>query len=161
AEQEGRIARTVDRVTAATQQETEQLRRLYGLSSSRLRLIPCGVDLALFTPGNDHERRAARQAGSRAGLPTLLFVGRLDPIKGIELLLESVAQMQARARLVVVGGNPQEGDPEVERLHEVAVGLGIGDRVAFPGAVPHAELVTYYRGVDALVVTSRYESFGL
>src|SRR5262249_17830899 len=94
AEQEGRIARTVDRVTAATQQETEQLRGLYGLSSSRLRLIPCGVDLALFTPGNDHERRAARQAVSRAGLPTLLFVGRLDPIKGIDLLLESVAQMQ-------------------------------------------------------------------
>ncbi len=161
AEQEGRIASTVDCVTVATQHEAEQLRKLYCLPSSHLRLIPCGVDLALFTPGSKDERRAARQHISPDGLPTLLFVGRLDPIKGIDLLLESVARMQTRARLVVVGGNPQEGDPEVERLHALAESLGIGERVDFPGAVPHPGLSTYYRGADALVVTSRYESFGL
>ncbi len=161
AEQEGRISNTVNAVTVATQHEAEQLHRLYSLPSSRLRLIPCGVDLNVFTPGSDLERRDARQMLSPDGLPTLLFVGRLDPIKGIDLLLESVAQMQTQARLVVVGGNPQGGDPEVERLRSRATELGIGERVDFPGAVPHAELSTYYRGVDALVVTSRYESFGL
>jgi D-inositol-3-phosphate glycosyltransferase len=161
AEQEGRISSTVDGVTVASQHEAEQLRRLYGLPPSRLRLIPCGVDLALFTPGSDRERRAARQDLSPDGLPTLLFVGRLDPIKGIDLLLESVARMRTRARLVVVGGNPQGGDPEVDRLRSHAADLGIGERVDFPGAAPQSELSRYYRGVDALVVASRYESFGL
>jgi D-inositol-3-phosphate glycosyltransferase len=161
AEQEGRISSVVNAVTVATQHEAEQLRQLYCLPPSRLRLIPCGVDLNVFTPGTDLDRRGARQTLSPDGLPTLLFVGRLDPIKGIDLLLESVARMQTRARLVVVGGNPQGGDPEVERLRGRAVELGIGERVGFPGAVPHAELSAYYRGADTLVVTSRYESFGL
>jgi D-inositol-3-phosphate glycosyltransferase len=161
AEQEGRISSTVNAVTVASQHEADQLHRLYSLPSSRLRLIPCGVDLNVFTPGDECERREARQMMSPDGMPTLLFVGRLDPIKGIDLLLESVAQMRTQARLVVVGGNPQGGDPEVERLRSRAAELGIGERVDFPGAVPHSELSTYYRGAEALVVTSRYESFGL
>jgi D-inositol-3-phosphate glycosyltransferase len=93
-------------------------------------------------------------------MPTLLFVGRLDPIKGIDLLLESVAHMQTPARLIVVGGNPA-GDSEVERLRAHAGALGISERVTFPGAVAQYRLMTYYRAADALAVTSRYESFGL
>src|SRR5258706_403467 len=95
-----------------------------------------------------------------SGAATLLCVGRLDPIKGIDLVLESVAAMHVPARLIVVGGNP-DGDPEVERLRAVAADLGLADRVTFPGAVAQRDLPRYYRGADALVVTSRYESFGL
>ncbi|HLJ80932.1 MAG TPA: glycosyltransferase, partial [Ktedonobacterales bacterium] len=62
--------------------------------------------------------------------------------------------------LFIVGGNP-DGDAEVERLRGHAAALDIADRVVFPGAVPQTELVRYYRAADALVVTSRYESFGL
>lgn len=159
-EHEGRIATAVDCVTVSTEHEGEQLRRLYGLPASAIRVIPCGVDLRAFTPGTPAQRRADRGALSPDGLPVLLFVGRLDPIKGLDLLLESVAQMRTRARLFLVGGNP-EGDLEVDRLRERAADLGIADRVVFPGAVPQPELVCYYRAADALVVTSRYESFGL
>ncbi|HST89134.1 MAG TPA: glycosyltransferase, partial [Ktedonobacterales bacterium] len=157
---EGRIARAVDRIIVSTEHEREQLQRLYGLPAARLPIIPCGVDPHVFTPGTMEERRADRAAIAPGPTPTLLFVGRLDPIKGIELLLESVARMRTPARLIVVGGDPA-GDPEVERLRGRAAALGIGARVAFPGAVPQRELPRYYRAADALVVTSRYESFGL
>ncbi|MGH2517550.1 MAG: glycosyltransferase [Ktedonobacterales bacterium] len=159
-EQEGRIAASVDCITVSTEHEGEQLRKLYGLPASMLRVIPCGVDLRTFTPGTPAQRRADQQALSPDGLPMLLFVGRLDPIKELDLLLESVARMRARARLFIVGGNP-DGDAEVERLRGRAAALGIADWVVFPGAVPQTELARYYRAADVLVVTSRYESFGL
>ena len=159
-EQEGRIARAVDRVIVSTEHEREQLQRLYGLPDARLPIIPCGVDPHVFMPGSAAERHADRAAIALEHTPTLLFVGRLDPIKGIDLLLESVARMRTPARLIVVGGDPA-GDLEIERLRARAAALGIGARVAFPGAVPQRDLPRYYRAADALVVTSRYESFGL
>lgn len=159
-ESEGRIAATVDRVAVSTEHEGESLRRLYSLSADKFRVIPCGVDLETFAPGTRAERRASRARIAPDNAPVLLFVGRLDPIKGIDLLLESVARMRTAARLIVVGGDPA-GDPEVERLRAMAEALGIGERVSFPGAVPQDELRHYYRAADAQVVTSRYESFGL
>lgn len=159
-EQEGRIAATVDRITVSTEHEGESLRRLYNLPADVFRVIPCGVDLDAFKPGSRAERRAARERIAPGDSPVLLFVGRLDPIKGIDLLLESVAGMRTPARLIVVGGNPA-GDPEVDRLRARAAELGIGSRVHLPGAVPQTELRDYYLAADAQVVTSRYESFGL
>ena len=159
-EYEARIAASVDAITVSTDHEREQLRHLYTLPTCQMHIIPCGVDLRAFTPGSAHERQMARAAVAPGAMPTLLFVGRLDPIKGIDLLLESVAQMQTPARLIVVGGDPA-GDPEVERLRAQAQALNIGARVLFPGAVPQDQLVSYYRAADALAVTSRYESFGL
>jgi len=159
-ESEGRIAATADCVIVSTELEGEQLRRLYGLTPSHTRVIPCGVDLDAFTPVTPAQRDEARRALALDDTPTLLFVGRLDPIKGIDLLLESVALLRTPARLLVVGGDPA-GDPEVERLRARAAELGLAERVRFPGAVPQADLPTYYHAVDGVVVSSRYESFGL
>ena len=80
-------------------------------------VIPCGVDLELFTPVTAASHHAARQSlGLDADQPTLLSIGRLDPIKELDLLLESVSLMRSTpAHLMIVGGNP-EGDPELERL---------------------------------------------
>jgi D-inositol-3-phosphate glycosyltransferase len=159
-EHEGRIATSVDTIIVSTEHEREQLRRLYGLCPSSFRIIPCGVDLDAFTPGIAEERASDRQTLSPDGLPVILFVGRLDAIKDLDLLLASVARMQNPARLCVVGGNP-EGDAEIERLRGLAAELGIADRVAFPGAVAQRELPRYYGAADVLAVSSRYESFGL
>jgi D-inositol-3-phosphate glycosyltransferase len=159
-EHERRIAHDADRIIVSTVHERDQLRALYGLGMRRLRIIPCGVDLRVFTSGTSEERAAARAARAADGEPLLLFVGRLDPIKGLDLLLESVALLRHPARLIVVGGAP-DGDPEIERLRALAGRLGIGDRVSFPGAAAPEDLVPYYRAAAALVVTSRYESFGL
>ncbi|HEX6122898.1 MAG TPA: glycosyltransferase [Ktedonobacterales bacterium] len=159
-EYERRIALRADRITVSSEHEADQLRRLYGLPPCQLTIVPCGVDLRLFTLGSQRECAAMRGRLSPDGRPLLLFVGRLDPIKGIDLLLESVARMETAPRLIVVGGNPPH-DPEVARLRACAEALGLGDRVSFPGAVPQRELPPYYRAAEALVVTSRYESFGL
>jgi D-inositol-3-phosphate glycosyltransferase len=160
-EQEGRIASSVDRITVSTENEGEQLRRLYGLPQCHMAVIPCGVDLDLFTSVTDASRRAARQAlALDAVQPTLLSIGRLDPIKELDLLLESLALMRTPAQLMIIGGNP-EGDPELERLRRRATDLGVGERVRFPGAVPQQDLLRYYHAADSVVVSSRYESFGL
>jgi D-inositol-3-phosphate glycosyltransferase len=159
-EYEGRIASSVDALIVSTEHEREQLRRLYGLCCQSLRIVPCGVDLETFTPGTAEQRATARRRLSPDGLPVLLFVGRLDAIKDIDLLLASVATMRTPARLYVVGGNP-DGDPEVERLRDLARDLGIAERVVFNGAAPQRDLPEYYRAADAVVVSSRYESFGL
>lgn len=160
AEFEGLIAATADRVTVATPHEREQLSRLYGISAARMEVVPCGVDLATFTPGTPQQRRAARAALGLGAGPVLLAVGRLDPIKGSDLLLESLTHMRTPATLVLIGGNP-DGDPELERLRALANDLGIADRLRLPGAVSHDALTPYYRAADALVIASRYESFGL
>jgi D-inositol-3-phosphate glycosyltransferase len=159
-ETERRVAATVERISVSTEHEGEQLRKLYGLAPSRFQVIPCGVDLEAFTPGTPAERTAARRRLSPDGRPMLLFVGRLDAIKDLDLLLASVARMRTEAVLHIVGGDP-DGDPELDRLRAVARKLGIAERVRFPGAVAQRDLPNYYRAADALVVTSRYESFGL
>ena len=160
-EQEGRTASAVDLITVSTASEGDQLRRLYGLPASHVRIIPCGVDLGLFTPADATSRRAARQAlALDDDQPALLSVGRLDPIKELDLLLDSVALLRTPAQLILIGGNP-DGDPEVERLRQRAADLGLGERVRFPGAVPQERLRHYYHAADAVVVSSRYESFGL
>jgi D-inositol-3-phosphate glycosyltransferase len=161
AEHEGLIAASTDCVTVATTHERDQLRRLYGLSAAHMEVIPCGVDLRNFNAGSTERRRAARAAlALDEDAPVLLSVCRLDPIKGTDLLLESVAALRTRATVVLVGGNP-EGDPELERLRQRAAELGIADRVRLPGAEPQERLPLYYHAADLLVVASRYESFGL
>jgi D-inositol-3-phosphate glycosyltransferase len=161
AECEGQIAATADCVTVATEHERDQLRRLYGLSGAHLEVIPCGVDLRAFTAGSPERRRVARAAlGLPPDAPVLLSVCRLDPIKGTDLLLESAAAMRTPTTLVLVGGDP-EGDPELERLRLRARELGLGERVRLPGAEAQERLPLHYHAADALVVASRYESFGL
>src|SRR5262245_60705112 len=95
-EQEGRIAAGVDRITVSTEHEREALRKLYGLAAHKLRIIPCGVNLEAFTPGNAAQRCEDRQTLAPGKVPMLLCVGRLDPIKGLDLLLESVALLHSR-----------------------------------------------------------------
>jgi D-inositol-3-phosphate glycosyltransferase len=161
AECEGMIAATADCVTVATTHERDQLRRLYGLSAAHLEVIPCGVDLRAFCAGSPERTRMARAAlGLDAEVPVLLSVCRLDPIKGTDLLLEAAAAMHSRPTVVLVGGDP-DGDPELERLRARGVELGLGDRLRLPGAEAQERLPLYYHAADALVVASRYESFGL
>src|SRR5260221_10057975 len=160
AECEGVIAGTADCVTVPSSHERDQLQRLYGVSGVRIEIIPCGVDLRTFRPATPEHRSAARAALGVGSEPILLAVGRLDPIKGSDLLLESVAAMRTPATLILIGGNP-DGDPELDLLRGRAAELGLAGRVRLPGAEPQERLPLYYHAADALVVASRYESFGL
>ncbi len=162
-EVEGQVMNAVDAVIAATEHERQHILDLYSAPASHLKVIPCGVDLEKFHPMPTAEAR------SRLGLgpgPILLFVGRMEPLKGASLLLEAAGWLAAEGeahrsmQLVMVGGEPG-GNPEEDRLRRLARDLGIQDRVYFPGVISHAELPLYYNSADACVVPSYYESFGL
>ena len=158
--QEGRIIQQSNMVIVATEDERDQIARLYAAAQNNLQTIPCGVDLGRFTP----EHRADDSARLRQELhlgtaPIILYVGRLDPLKGAELLVRSLATMQTEATLVLVGGDAQ--DPERAKLQTLAAELGISPRIRFVDAAPHAALPMYYRAADIMAVASHYESFGL
>ena len=93
----------------------------------------------------------------------LLFVGRIQPLKGVDVAVRALAALGDRgARLLVVGGpSGPDGECEVERLHALVAGLGLEGRVRFVPPQPHHLLSTYYRAADVCLVPSRSESFGL
>jgi D-inositol-3-phosphate glycosyltransferase len=93
----------------------------------------------------------------------LLFVGRIQPLKGLDVAVRALAELEdQRAVLVVVGGaSGPGGRAEVERIEKLAASLGVSDRMRFVDPQPHHLLSTYYRAADVVLVPSRSESFGL
>jgi D-inositol-3-phosphate glycosyltransferase len=157
-EMERHLIQYADRIIAATDDERAQIIRHCGATSSQVEVIPCGVDLQRFVPCDRQEARA--RLGWKAEQPVLLFVGRLDPFKGPDMLLRAAALMQRKAQVVIVGGNMAD-DPEIEKLRHLARELGIQRRVRFLGARPQEELPLIYSAADVTVVPSYHESFGM
>jgi D-inositol-3-phosphate glycosyltransferase len=157
-EMERRLIQQADRIIASTSEERLQIIRHCGATPGQVQVIPCGVDLKRFVP---HEQQLARERlGLKRHQPVLLFVGRLDPFKGPDLLLKAAAMMKKQAQVVIVGGETT-GDKEVEQLRELAVQLKISKRVLFLGARPQQELPALYSAADVTVIPSYHESFGL
>ncbi len=152
------LIQSVDCIIAATADERTQIMRYCGVSASRIQVIPCGVDLALFVP---YDRQRMRQ---RFGLdpqrPVLLFAGRLDPFKGPDILLRAAALMEQEAQIVIVGG-VLTNDSDLQNLRTLAADLDIEQRVLFLGAQPQDVLPLLYSAADVTVVPSYHESFGL
>ena len=149
-----------DMVLANTRVESEDLQRLYGADPSRIEEVPLGVDHAFFSPGSRAGARAALKLGSE---PLLLYVGRIQPLKGTDLAVATLAAMKTKnATLMVVGGpSGADGQVEVDRVHQLARDLGVADRIRWVEPQPHHLLSTYYRAADVCIVPSRSESFGL
>jgi D-inositol-3-phosphate glycosyltransferase len=158
-----------DAIVAASPTDMEHMASYYEAQSSRIRVIPEGVDTSVFRP---YQRSAARAKVGMGEESQLLFVGRIQRLKGIDLLLKAFAillrgwQRGPSPHLTVVGGSSAAGsaDPEVEerrRLQELAETLGVADHVTFQDAVPHEQLPYYYSAADVVVAPSTYESFGL
>jgi len=157
-EMEQRLIRHVDCIIASTSDERHHMLRYCGATSNRVAVVPCGVDLQLFTP---LARNFARQ---KLGLPTerpiLLFAGRLDPFKGPDILLRAASLMQQDALVVIVGGNLSD-DKDLQSLRKLAQDLHIADRVLLLGAHPREEMPLFYCAANVTVVPSYHESFGL
>lgn len=152
-----------DAILASCRAEADQLVRLYGADPSRVELVPPGVDHAFFSPG-DHAGARSALAHLDLGLgPMLLFVGRIQPLKGLDVAVEALAALRRPdATLVVVGGASGSGGPaEVERIHALTDTLGVTGQMRLVPPQPHHLLSTYYRAADVCVVPSRSESFGL
>ena len=157
---ENEIVGCSDVVVANSENEQEQLRHLYGANVDRVEIVPLGVEQALFSPGNPN---AAKDA---LGLPTgpiLLFIGRLQSLKGVDVAISTLQAMDhENATLVIVGGaSGQEGSFYESEIRNLANNLPAGKKVAFIPPQPHHILSTYYRAADIVIVPSRSESFGL
>ena len=156
---ERQIARRASAIVTASDHERELLQRYYGADPRRMHTIPCGVDLALFRP---RDRAAARrQLGLPAEGPVLLWVGRLEKLKGVDILISAVAQLDERNfTLLIVGGDERAAELKAE-LRSQAQAAGVAANIRFEGAVAHDDLPAYYSAADVCVVPSYYESFGL
>jgi D-inositol-3-phosphate glycosyltransferase len=162
AEAEARVIGCSDAILASCSVEADQLVDLYGADRGRIAIVPPGVEHAYFSLG---DRSCARRAlGLPAGRPVLLFVGRIQPLKGADVAVRAVARLEAERRplLVVVGGpSGPAGESELARLHRLVADLGLREAVRFFPPQPHELLSTFYRAADVCLVPSRSESFGL
>lgn len=159
---EEEVIDSADVLVASTDDEQKQLACLYGASHDRLKTLHPGVDHSVFRPVNPLGARRQLGFGDEA---LMLFVGRIQRLKGIDLaiaaLTELVPALDREVRLVVVGGaSGRGGEAEVDRLRGLALDLEVADRVEFVGPQPHARLPLFYNAADVVTVCSHSESFG-
>ena len=169
---EAKVMRVADRMVAATPADRSQMVDLYGADPARIVVVPPGVDHELFRPvPRDEARRYVGLADGSERL--LLFVGRLDPVKGINVLFEALClllrelapSLQRQVCLAVIGGESAESAEalreEIDCLDDVKERYGLSEMVAFLGSRAQETLPYYYSAADVCVLPSHYESFGL
>ncbi len=165
---EEEIVRFADRIVAATPAEETQLVELYGADPARIRVVPPGVDLERFHP--IPSAQAKQHVGLDPSCRAILFVGRIEPLKGIDTLLWAISlikerhpELICRMCVPIIGGNPYsiEDNDEMIRLQALRAGLGIEEVVTFLGAQDQDVLQYYYASAEMVVMPSDYESFGM
>jgi D-inositol-3-phosphate glycosyltransferase len=156
---EGEVIEQADAVIVATEHEKSLLMHLYGAEGHKISVIPLGVDIDRFRPLDKDE---ARRALGFEDAKIILFVGRIEPLKGVDILLNAAALLESdvECSVLIVGGD-ESSRARLAELQGLASDLGIGHRVAFVGAVDHDKLPLFYNAADVCVVPSHYESFGL
>jgi D-inositol-3-phosphate glycosyltransferase len=167
---EGEIMRFADRLVAATPLEKNQMSWLYGAEPDKIDVVPPGVDLNRFKPMAQAEART--QIGVPSSHQMILFVGRLQPLKGLDTLVRALALVRKREPdlaknicLSIIGGdaNPDSEleQKELAKLNRLQVELNIEDLVTFLGGKDQDTLVYYYAAAEMVVMPSHYESFGM
>lgn len=167
---EKRILEAADRIVAATPAEKAQIQWLYQADISKISIIPPGVDTSQFYPIPPDEAKEV------IGVPPcdqmLLYVGRIEPLKGIDTLIEAIQYMRLNGEfeersfcLTVIGGDPdlneEDQSAEMSRLKELCHQHDLDDLVTFLGRRDQDLLPYYYSAAEAVVVPSHYESFGM
>ncbi|MEU8124815.1 glycosyltransferase [Spirillospora sp. NPDC049024] len=148
------IGRAADAVVATCSDETAELTAM-GVPRDRVRVVPCGVDLDLFSPDGP--------AGAGGARHRLVVLSRLVERKGVDTAIRALAQLPD-AELLVAGGPPRDGlgaDPEVRRLRRVAADAGVAGRVEFLGRLGREEVPPLLRSASLVVTLPWYEPFGM
>lgn len=169
-EGETEIVGFADRLVAATPAEKAQLAWLYGANPRKISVISPGVNLQRFHPIDKNQAKAA--IGVPEDQRMILFVGRIEPLKGVDTLLRAMALVDQcspdcihNTCLSIVGGDPSQNglaeNAEMARLHALRAELGISDLVTFLGAKDQDKLQYYYSAAEMVVMPSHYESFGM
>lgn len=158
-EREEELARTCDRVVVASNLEKKNAMACFDLPAERLMLIPAGIDRSLFRP---LDKIKAKKEIGHAGRKVILSVGRIEPVKGFDLLIEAAGRLADREKLAVllIGGDEQSA-ALVKKLQSLAERNGLTGKVFFKGTIAHENLPLYYSAADLTIIPSHYESFGL
>jgi D-inositol-3-phosphate glycosyltransferase len=164
---ERQVLRRANRIIAATIAEVTQLRFLYKAPSDKLVVIPPGVDVSHFYPIPADE--AKMYVGLKPDDRMVLFVGRIEPLKGVDTLIQAMSCLQLkekqRVHLAIIGGepsaSPREMSAEMARLQKLCDDLSVGQTVVFLGKRDQDRLPYYYSAAELLVMPSHYESFGM
>ena len=158
-ESENNIIKSADLVVAFTDHERQLMARYHNVDPLKVEVIPCGVDTDLFNP---IDRNVAKEKLGISASRVALYVGRIEPLKGLEILIRAVTQIHSDEglSLIIVGGDP-DADEEIIRLKQIILALRMESSISFIGAVDQQELPLYYNASDVLVIPSYYESFGL
>jgi len=165
---ERRVIARADRIVVATLAEQAQLQWLYKADPTKMRVIPPGVDTSHFYPIPVDE--AKQFVGLAPDDRLLLFVGRIEPLKGLDTLIRAVACLNLRGlkepvRLAIIGGepdaSPEDMTVEMARVQKLCDELCVGKLVAFLGKRGQDTLPYYYSAAETLVMPSHYESFGM
>lgn len=164
---ERELVDAVDQIVAPNPDEHAELIWRLGAHNCRVCTLPPGINLERFQPADSSK---ARQRLGLPDTPIVLFVGRIDPIKDIDTLIEAIALLhqqnepEQRPSLVIVGGElGDDGRPvgALARVEQRANELGIGAAVHYLGSRPQEDLPEIYAAASVCAVSSRYESFGL
>jgi D-inositol-3-phosphate glycosyltransferase len=168
---ETRAVRESAAVTAASEIEVNELVDLYGADPAKLQIIPCGVDPNIFRPMRQADAREA--LGRDQCERIVLFVGRIEQIKGIDVLLRALGllffrhpELRNDVCLLVVGGalDPDDDSPEIEKieaLRSLVHQHRMEANVSFVGSMDQERLALFYAAADVCAVPSLTESFGL
>jgi D-inositol-3-phosphate glycosyltransferase len=161
--QEAAIFACADAVLASCDVEAEQFVRFYNADPTRVHVVPLGVEHAFFAPG--YRPQARQSLGLDPDATMLLFVGRLQDLKGVDLALETLIELRRRGRnamLAIIGGpSGPDGRATVANLHRRVEEAGVIRHVSFVAPQSHQLLSTWMRAADVTLVPSRAESFGL
>jgi len=166
-EGEKQVLRRADRIVVATLAELTQLRFLYKADVAKMVVIPPGVNVSRFYPIPSDE--AKMYIGLQPEDRMILFVGRIEPLKGVDTLLEAMSCLQMKesrpVHLAIIGGDPsaspEEMNVEMARLKNLCEVLGLDQSVVFLGVRDQDKLSYYYSAAEVVVMPSHYESFGM
>jgi D-inositol-3-phosphate glycosyltransferase len=166
-DKETEIIGFVDHIVAATPAEEKQLVEYYNADPIKITIIPPGVDTQLFHPHSPEDAKS--RLGVRPCDRMLLFVGRIEPLKGIDTLMRAMALLAYECPtwakdicVAIIGGDPDATEnEEMERLKAIRAELGITDLVTFLGARDQDKLHHYYSAAEMVIMPSNYESFGM
>ncbi|MEQ8677895.1 MAG: glycosyltransferase [Aggregatilineales bacterium] len=164
---ETQIVEWADRIIAATPAEQAQLLWLYRADRRKIDIVPPGVDAEHFHPIPQQEAKA--KLGIDDATRLFLFVGRIEPLKAVDMIIEAVdiiwserPELIEKCRLAIIGGDPEDPtDEELNRLQRITHTRDLNRYVEFLGAKGHPMLPYYYSAAEAVVVPSDYESFGM
>jgi len=153
------VAQSADHIIASTPGEKQELVSRYKVSADKITVIPCGINNEMFRTVDKLYAKATTGLGPRKAI---LFVGRQDPLKGLDNILEAISLLDHRGdfQLVVIGDNSQYLDPIQMDLAIQPPGA-TNRNIVFIGSVPHKDMYLYYNAADFCVIPSYYESFSL